>query len=721
MPWSPRLPWRFAAVTLLLSAAPTLQAQFAVSRGIGQSTRPDRPAAWSGTTLPGRGVPGMLEPQPAFRPLPSPFPTRPDSLGWLVSVPADHGEPTAAEAIRRRLGPGADWPGANLAGLDLRRMDLTGAVLKDGSLARADARGATFTRCDLSGVDFTGARIRGARFFLADVCHSSGLDLTGAELHPFWAVDPDEPVGRVKHLILDDGEGAAPLRVVVSSPDRSLFWLDGQRAHICGIAPTGALRTFGWGAGGTLDQVQALAPDGAGRLWVLGREWIGRIDLNRMGACFGAFHGPKSEFQYRMPAVPSEPALVVAKPDGDVHFFLAGALEKLVLGRSGGKRTLTNLSMPMGGVVPMALVGLPGKDELAFIDAAANQIVTAIQNRKYCQKHLQLTDRKAVGLALGPDGNLWSTLVSQDPHRPDQILRIPVAGGGFGFHALPAVPGGGPRGLGAIAAGPDGHLWFVEADAGRIGRISLAGDLTYFPLPPGTRPRNLFPGHDGRMFFTEETGGRLGSIRALARPAETTFQPCPSSEAKASWRVEPYAPRPEVKIRKAAPQPVASSPAPEPLPDPAPGLETKQPVPAPSPTLATPPPPRPRAALPGLPPHARLAALGITLPYASLGHILTEHGHGYTGRKGAFAPEFSSIIALEQLLADGLEQAGGVAAVWRADGRSVTLCARPGVGVWRAADGTASGASDRFLVVAESTLEDDGTRSHRIVTAYPVR
>jgi hypothetical protein len=36
-------------------------------------------------------------------------------------------------------------------------------------------------------------------------------------------------------------------------------------------------------------------------------------------------------------------------------------------------------------------------------------------------------------------------------------------------------------------------------------------------------------------------------------------------------------------------------------------------------------------------------------------------------------------------------------------------------------DGTQSGAADRYLMVADSTLEDDGTRTHRIVTAYPVR
>jgi streptogramin lyase len=726
MPLFPILPRRFAAITLLLSAAPALQAQFAVSRGVGRPAMPDRTAASSTTILPERGAWKTPAPQPARRPLPLPFPDAPPDLAGPATFPdrpTDHGGPTTAEGIRRRL-----VPGANLAGMDLRRLDLAGATLKNASLARADARGANFTRCDLSGVDFTGTRVRGARFFLADIGRTSGLDLTGAELHPFWAVDPDEPIGRVKQLILDDAEGAAPLRYVVSGPDRSLFWLDGKRTSICGVAPTGALRSFEWGTGDTPDQVQALAADGAGRLWVLGRAFVGRVNLNLMGACFGTYHKPLPDFLFPTPVVPSETAFAVARPDGDLTYFSGGCLHSLKPERSGRHDVCGSMFKSMDGVLPLAAAGLPGKDGLAFIDAASNQIVVQVQGRTGRDRLLPLSGGKAAGLALGPDGSLWCTMINQDSSRPDVILRIPLASGEGLFHPLPAVPGGGPRGLGAIAAGPDDHLWFVEADAGRIGRISLAGDLTYFPLPAGTRPRQIFPSHDGRMFFTEDAGGRLGSIRVLARPAETVVQHSSPSEVKASWQVAPYTPRLQPKARKVAhrqaeplPDPAAGMDAKQPIPASGTGLETKHSGPAPAPSLASPPDPRPRATPPGLSPHARLAALGIILPYGSLGHILTEHGHSYASRKGAFAPEFSSIIALEKLLADSLEGSGGLAAVWRTDGRSQTLCVRPGVGRWRSPDGTQSGGADRFLVVADSTLEDDGTRTHRIVTAYPVR
>src|SRR6266550_2968910 len=58
----------------------------------------------------------------------------------------------------------------------------------------------------------------------------------------------------------------------------------------------------------------------------------------------------------------------------------------------------------------------------------------------------------------------------------------------------------------AIAAGPDGNLWFTSSEG--IGRITPLGELTTFPTPSGARsitagPRNL-------MWFT-----RSGGISAI--------------------------------------------------------------------------------------------------------------------------------------------------------------------------------------------------------------
>ena len=64
-----------------------------------------------------------------------------------------------------------------------------------------------------------------------------------------------------------------------------------------------------------------------------------------------------------------------------------------------------------------------------------------------------------------------------------------------------------------ITAGPDGNLWFTEAAAGTIGRITPAGFVTEFPvLTAGSQPQSITTGPDGRLWFTEFLGNRIGRM-----------------------------------------------------------------------------------------------------------------------------------------------------------------------------------------------------------------
>jgi streptogramin lyase len=64
-----------------------------------------------------------------------------------------------------------------------------------------------------------------------------------------------------------------------------------------------------------------------------------------------------------------------------------------------------------------------------------------------------------------------------------------------------------------IAAGPDGNLWFAERGSDRIGRISPDGDLTEFPLPTeNAQPFQVAAGPDGNVWFTELQTGDVGRI-----------------------------------------------------------------------------------------------------------------------------------------------------------------------------------------------------------------
>ncbi|MGH7266700.1 MAG: virginiamycin B lyase family protein, partial [Candidatus Rokuibacteriota bacterium] len=61
-----------------------------------------------------------------------------------------------------------------------------------------------------------------------------------------------------------------------------------------------------------------------------------------------------------------------------------------------------------------------------------------------------------------------------------------------------------------ITAGPDGNLWFTEAVANRIGRITPFGAITEFPVPtPGSTPVGITVGPDGNIWFTENMGNKI--------------------------------------------------------------------------------------------------------------------------------------------------------------------------------------------------------------------
>src|SRR5262249_51228760 len=78
--------------------------------------------------------------------------------------------------------------------------------------------------------------------------------------------------------------------------------------------------------------------------------------------------------------------------------------------------------------------------------------------------------------------------------------RVPVS---FKEYALP-VTGSTPTG---IASGSDGALWFTEAGANKIGRITTTGVIAEFVIPTaGSNPQGIASGPDGALWFTEFGG-----------------------------------------------------------------------------------------------------------------------------------------------------------------------------------------------------------------------
>ena len=121
-------------------------------------------------------------------------------------------------------------------------------------------------------------------------------------------------------------------------------------------------------------------------------------------------------------------------------------------------------------------------------------------------------------IVLGPDGNLWFTEAGAA-----KIGRITPQGviTEFPVETRGAVAGD-------IARGRDGALWFSLGPVGRIGRISTSGRITEVPFG-GVQVDNVSAGPDGNIWFTESATDKVWRLD-LATKSSTAFSvPTPDS------------------------------------------------------------------------------------------------------------------------------------------------------------------------------------------------
>ncbi len=175
---------------------------------------------------------------------------------------------------------------------------------------------------------------------------------------------------------------------------------------------------------------------------------------------------------------------------------------------------------------------------------------------------------------------------------------------------VPCRPGA-PRRW-ASPAGPDGALWFTEIGAGRIGRITVDGEITEYPLPdPLARPHAVTAGPDGALWFTEwgEWPGRpdhrrrprhLGT-RCPAPTANRTASPGTTAPCGAPWKPAPWPEsrsphdRPRDRSRPRRPAPARAAPPGRPPPSRSSPTNASRSATSPTTTIPTTPPPSRRA------------------------------------------------------------------------------------------------------------------------------
>jgi streptogramin lyase len=114
-----------------------------------------------------------------------------------------------------------------------------------------------------------------------------------------------------------------------------------------------------------------------------------------------------------------------------------------------------------------------------------------------------------IGIAQGPDGNMWFTDHGQNAEGLNLVGSI-TPGGIVREYPVP-TPDSQPT---AIALGGDGNMWFTEPGVGKIGRVTPSGQVTEFSAPGvDGEADGIVRGSDGDMWFGErEPVAAFGAI-----------------------------------------------------------------------------------------------------------------------------------------------------------------------------------------------------------------
>jgi uncharacterized protein (TIGR03437 family) len=135
---------------------------------------------------------------------------------------------------------------------------------------------------------------------------------------------------------------------------------------------------------------------------------------------------------------------------------------------------------------------------LLSVSAAASA-----QSPGFTEYPIPTSNSLAFSIAKGPDGALWFTEANGN-----KVGRITTAGV-ITEYTVP-TSNAYPRG---ITSGPDGALWFVEANGNKIGRITTSGVITEYVVPTsGASPTGIAAGSDGTLWFTEANTNKIGRI-----------------------------------------------------------------------------------------------------------------------------------------------------------------------------------------------------------------
>jgi streptogramin lyase len=241
-----------------------------------------------------------------------------------------------------------------------------------------------------------------------------------------------------------------------------------------------------------------LANSGARPYWITlgpdGNMWFTELFGNNIGKITSA--GTITE--YPVPTANSGPAGIVAALDGAL-WFTENAASKI--GRVTTSGAFAEVPTVNPNDAPLLIIER-GDGSVWYSGSAGSDIGTQREPLPGLATAFATVSAAAlpVGLAVASDGNVYWTEAGTG------ALGYRFSGG-----VGETLVGGSPQG---IVSGPDGNLWYSDSGQSQIVQFSPASKtvLNRYLTTPGATPVGLVVGKDGALWFTELSPGKIGRI-----------------------------------------------------------------------------------------------------------------------------------------------------------------------------------------------------------------
>ncbi len=239
--------------------------------------------------------------------------------------------------------------------------------------------------------------------------------------------------------------------------------------------------------------------------------YIGQINPNT-GQFLGSVQTPTKD---------SDPVGITYDPRNGNVYFVEKAAGKIGSFNPSDPSSMQENALPNASLAaPSGIVYDPIDRDLWFTEEGAHQIGSYDPNTNTFNSTPFTLPNGTLpsAITLGPDGNLWFT-----ESGVGLINMFSPSKGTFaanGPYALPASSGNAGAAIQGITAGPDGDIWFTAQGVGQIGRFNPSAIVTS-PAPPNeisvfdtlnssSPPYAIAAGPDGNLWYTET--GAHGSI-----------------------------------------------------------------------------------------------------------------------------------------------------------------------------------------------------------------